>query len=147
MFNIINLFENFSNRKNYEKLSKILAESSKLEFSGNFITISNTTIPYYETKPELDQFCSLLEYEGWKIEDIQSIKLAIKIYKNQEIENDIEAFFICLILKDLFPGKTELIDLMIKDLESGMKEDNRDKYVELFDLQSDITNMVLFYMS
>ena len=53
----------------------------------------------------------------------------------------------CLVLKDLFPEKTELINLMIKDLESGMKEDHRSKYVELFDLQSDIANMVLFYMS
>ena len=147
MFNLMSLFKNFSDRKNYEKLHDILDSSSKLEFSGNYIMINDTSIPYYETKEELDEFCSLLEYEDWCAEDIQSIRLAIKIYKSQEIENDIEAFFMCLMLKDLFPEKTELIDLMIKDLESGMKEDNRDKYVELFDLQSDIANMVLFYMS
>jgi len=147
MFNLVSLFENFSDRKNYDTLHKILEESSKLEFNGKFITIGDANIPFYETKEELDNFCSLLEYEGWEQEDIQSIRFGIKIYKNQEIENDVEAFFLCLMLKDLFPEKTELIDLMLKDLVSGMKEDNRDKYVELFDLQSDIANMVLFYMS
>ena len=147
MFNIVSLFENFSDRKNYNKLLKTLIESSKLQFNGKFIKIENVEIPFYETNPELDKFCSLLEYEGWDREDIQSVKLGIKIYKNQELENDIEAFFMCLILKDLFPEKADIIDFLIKDLDSGMKEDHRNKYVELFNLQSDIANMVLFYMS
>ena len=147
MFNVVSLFKNFSDRKNYDTLYKILEESSKLEFNGKFITVGDADIPFYETSPELDNFCSLLEYEGWTQEDIQSIRFGIKIYKNQEIENDVEAFFLCLMLKELFPEKKELIDLILKDLESGMKEDNRDKYVELFDLESDIANMVLFYMS
>jgi hypothetical protein len=147
MFNLASLFENFSNRKNYEKLRKTLIETSKLVFNGKFIKHGDIDIPFYETSEELDKFCSLLEYENWDQEDIQSIRLGIKIYKNQEIENDIEAFFMCLMLKDLFPEKTELIDFIIKDLETGLKEDNRNKYVDLFDLQSEIANMVLFYMS
>ena len=71
------------------------------------------------------------------------VSFGIKVFSDQEIDNDIEALLLCTMLKDMFPEKTDLIDLIIVDLQSGMKEDHRESYKELFDLM----NIVLYYMS
>ena len=147
MFNLRSFFSNFQYRNKYNELSIHLKNISNLLFSGKYVNFNNSMIPYYDTNPKLDDFHLLLEASDWAPGDIESVKLGIKIFKNQEIETDAEAFVLCLMLLDMFPEKTDLIDLIIEDLQSGMKQDNRDKYKDLFDLNSEIMNMVLFYMS
>ena len=147
MFNLQSFFSNFQDRNKYDKLSLHLKNISDLSFSGKYIDFNNSRIPYYDTNPKLNDFHLLLEASDWAPGDVESVKLGIKIFKNQEIETDAEAFVLCLIIRDMFPEKTDLIDLIIEDLQSGMKQDNRNKYKDLFDLNSEIMNMVLFYMS
>lgn len=147
MFNLQSFFSNFKDRNKYDKLSIHLNNITDFSFSGKYVDFNNSRIPYYETNPKLDNFHLLLEECKWSREDIESVKLGVKIFKNHNIETDSEAFVLCIMLRDMFPEKTDLIDLIIEDLESGMKKDNRDKYKDLFDLDSEIMNMVLFYMS
>ena len=145
MFDIINFFQNFQDRNGYAELSEKLKKSSELVFNGEYIKVKNVNIPYYKVKDEIDEFPKELESSNWENVDVQLVKIAINLYKNEEIKDDFEAFLLCVMCKDLFPEKTELFDLIIEDLH--LQTDNRSKYVELFDLKSDIVNLVLFYMS
>lgn len=145
MFDINVFFENFKDRKDYEELSNILKDVSEVYHDGKFLTIKDVMIPNLAFKPELNDFPDKLKEHGWDEFDIDMIQMAIKLYRVKELDSDLEAFALCNMCKDLFPEKTELLDLVIQDLEKGT--DNREKYVDLFDLQSDLVNMILYYMS
>ena len=145
MFDINAFFTNFQDRKGYAKLSAKLKDSSELVFDGKYINMKGLRIPYYTVKEELDEFPKELENNKWDENDIHLMKIGINIHKNEEVKDDVEAFSLCILCKALFPEKTELFDLVIEDLEKG--SDNRSKYVELFDLKSDIVILILFYMS
>lgn len=145
MFDVNQFFENFKDRKNYDELSVKLQNASQLVFDGKYIKIKNINVPSYSPKQDLDNFHKELESSGWEEEDIEMVKLGIRLYKTHELKNDFEALSLCMTCKDLFPEKTELFDFIIGDLIKGT--DNRKKYVELFDLNSDLVNIILFYMS
>jgi len=145
MFDINTFFSNFQDRNGYDKLSEKLKISSELVFDGTYTYIKDIKIPYYKVKDVIDEFPKELENNNWDTSDIHLMKIGINIYKNEEVKDDLEAFSLCILCKDLFPEKTELFELIIQDLEKGT--DNRSEYVELFDLQSDIVNCILFYMS
>ena len=138
-------FTNFKDRNGYKELSQKLQNASELEISNNFVKLKNFTIPMCNIKDELNDFPKELEKMNWGSNDIELVKTSINIYKNNELKDDLEAFSLCMLCKALFPEKTELFDLIIEDLEKGT--DNRSMYVNLFDLQSDIVNLILFYMS
>jgi hypothetical protein len=145
MFDINTFFQNFQDRNGYNKLSEKLKKSSELVFDGEYITMKDTKIPYYKVKEEINEFVTELQNNDWDGNDIHLMKIAVNLYKNEEVKDDMEAFSLCIMCKDLFPEKTELFDLIIEDLKKDT--DNRSKYVELFDMKSDIVNLVLFYMS
>jgi hypothetical protein len=145
MFDINTFFENFEDRNRYTELSQKLKKSSELVFDGEYIKMKDVNIPYYKVKDVLDVFPKELENSNWDEGDVHLMKIAVNLYKNEEVKDDMEAFSLCVMCKDLFPEKTELFDLIIGDLHKDT--DNREKYVELFDLKSDIVNLVLFYMS
>jgi len=145
MFDINVFFTNFKDRNGYKELSQKLQNASELEISNNFVKLKNFTIPMCNIKDELNDFPKELEKMNWGSNDIELVKTSINIYKNNELKDDLEAFSLCMLCKALFPEKTELFDLIIEDLEKGT--DNRSMYVNLFDLQSDIVNLILFYMS
>jgi len=145
MFDINTYFENFKDRNGYKELSKTLKSVSELCHDGTYVELDNFKIPSYNHKPELEKFSNELEKKNWNSFDIDMFNFGLKLYTSKELENDIEAFSLCMLCKDLFPEKTELFELIIQDLEKGT--DNRSEYVELFDLQSDIVNCILFYMS
>lgn len=147
MFNLCRFFDNFNDRPRYDGLSKILKPISELVFTGKYFKYNNINIPLFDTKNELDMFTKVLERSDWTEDDINTVAFAIKLYKNQKVENDYEAFLLCNILKDLFPDKTDLLDLLIRDILTNMEEDHRKEYLDLFDLDSDLMKMVLFYMS
>ena len=145
MFDINVYFENFKDKEGYEELSKILKTDSEVYHDGTFLTVQIILIPKLEFKPELNAFPDKLKDYGWNDFDIDMVKIGIKLYKVKDRNSDLEAYALCNMCKDLFPEKTELFDLIIEDLEKGT--DNRDRYVDLFDLQSDIVNTILYYMS
>ena len=145
MFDINTFFENFEDRNRYTELSQKLKKSSELVFDGEYIKMKDVNIPYYKVKEEINEFVTELQNNDWDGNDIHLMKIAVNLYKNEEVKDDMEAFSLCVMCKDLFPEKTELFDLIIGDLHKDT--DNREKYVELFDLKSDIVNLVLFYMS
>lgn len=145
MFDVNQFFENFKDRKNYDELSVKLQDASQLVFDGKYIKIKNINIPSYSPKQDLDHFYKELEINQWEEQDVEMVKMGIRLYKTNELKNDFEALSLCMTCKDLFPEKTELFDFIIEDLIKGT--DNRKKYVELFDLNSDLVNIILFYMS
>ena len=145
MFNINGFFENFSDRPGYDELYMKLEKATELVFNGTFTKIKNFSLPNYDVKTELNDFPKELEKLSWDHSDIELVKVGINIYKNKDLSDDIEAFSLCMLRQALFPAPPELFDLIIDDLEKGT--DNRSKYVELFDLHSDIVNSILYYMS
>lgn len=148
MFDINVFFENFKDRNGFDELSKKLRDISEPELDGRVVKVREVDIPCYSFKPELKNFTKELENNNWDQLDIDMFGNALKIYRAEydaSNYNDIQIFSLCMMCKDLFPEKTELFDLIIEDLEKGT--DNRSKYVDLFDLQSNIVNSILFYMS
>lgn len=145
MFDINAFFENFSKNKGYERLAERLKDASEMIHNGKFIKVKNMNIPELEFKPELDEFSTELEKEGWEKPDISMFETGLRLYKSKPLENDLDAFFVCMLCKDLFPEKTELFDMIRDDLINGHR--NPMNYVDLFDLESPEVLSLLIYMS
>jgi len=144
MFDIIQFFTAFSDRPGYTELLEKLKDSSEYVFQGGFIELKGEKIPSCGFKSSLDTFSDELLKLNWDQQDVEVMKHAIAMYKNEDINDDFQAYLKCLLCRDLFPEKTDLFNLILEDLEKGT--DNRDKYVDLFDLQSVHVNELLFSM-
>ena len=145
MFDINGFFENFSQNKGYSKLAEKLKDASEMVQTGKFIKVRNMNIPELQFKPELDEFTKELEKEGWDKSDIGMFQSGLNLYISKPLENDLEAFFHCMLCRDLFPEKTELFNMIENDLIKGIR--NPMSYCDLFKLDSPEVIQLLIYMS